>query len=645
MPCWRGLGNDPGDRSPVTDKAFQTFGALLLAAVWALALGYGHFNGDARFLDRAEAALTDLRLLSRGERPAPDLLSIVAIDNETAATKGGYPLPRAELAGIVEAIARAGPRVIAMDLLLLDRASEAGDAALVDALKKHRTVIAAAAVFPDAVQSLDAGDHGALARLPRAERFLLPLKTFSDHAATGVVNLTTDISGTPRGFPMLFRTVDKVELSFPLRVAGLATGAEPAIQPDGLVLGKRRVSTDIDHVLPLAFYGRHGTVRTVSAAALLNGNVPPGALRDKIVVVGATVTGGGDTFSTPFDPVTPGVEIVATAIGHLMTGDGILRDRLTRGIDAALALVLTLLLVILLAWQRSAVGLFLIAAVLIVVMIANFAAFSRGYWFSAALPLAAAAPPAILFGAVQLWLNRRQAQYLAMKNDLLQQFQAPALRQWLTQNPDFLRTPVHQDAAIVFIDLSGFTSLSETLGGDTMQKMLGDFHTLVDREVEAHGGVITSFLGDGAMILFGLPQHSADDARNAALCCVDLCDRAERWVESLPPSIASRTGFKIGAHFGPIVASRLGGGSHQHITATGDTVNVASRLMEVAAKQGAALAVSDHLLSQAGSGSAFHQSGILSGPKETRIRGRARALSVWLWHNDTGGQDESGPMR
>jgi adenylate cyclase len=301
--------------------------------------------------------------------------------------------------------------------------------------------------------------------------------------------------------------------------------------------------------------------------------------------------------------------------------------------------------VALLAWRRSAVGLLLIAAVLLIVMLANFAAFSHGIWLSAALPLAAAAPPAILFGAVQLWLNRRQAQYFAMKSDLLQQFQAPAVRQWLTKDPDFLLTPVHQDAAIIFIDLSGFTSLSETLGMDAMLRMLKDFHTLVDREVEARGGVITSFLGDGAMILFGLPKSTADDARNAALCCVDLCNRADHWIESLPPSVASRAGFKVGAHFGPIVASRLGGGSHQHITATGDTVNVASRLMEVAAKQGAALAVSDDLLRQAGAGSALRETGILSGPSETRIRGRTRALSVWLWRNDASGEDESGLTR
>ena len=147
------------------------------------------------------------------------------------------------------------------------------------------------------------------------------------------------------------------------------------------------------------------------------------------------------------------------------------------------------------------------------------------------------------------------------------------------------------------------------------------------------------------MILFGLPDGMPDDARDAALCCIKLCDDTERWIASLPPSIAPRIGVKVGAHFGPIVASRLGGDSHQHITATGDTVNVASRLMEVAAKQGATLAVSDDLLRQEGAGSALRQSGVLTGPRETRIRGRSRALSVWFWRNDSSGQDESGLLR
>ena len=107
-------------------------------------------------------------------------------------------------------------------------------------------------------------------------------------------------------------------------------------------------------------------------------------------------------------------------------------------------------------------------------------------------------------------------------------------------------------------------------------------------------------------------------------------------------AIASRTGFKVGAHFGRVVASRLGG-SYQHITATGDIVNVASRLMEVAAHQGAALALTDDLLRKAGPSCALFESGTLTGPRETRIRGRSRALSVWLWRPDSGGHDESEP--
>jgi adenylate cyclase len=629
----------------VTGRKFQILIALVLALAWALALGFAHYSADFRLLDRAEGALTDVRLLVRGERPAPDLLTIVAIDDDTAAKKGGYPLPRTELARLVEEIARFEPRVIALDLLLVDRGSDAGDAALARALKKRPSVIAAAAVFPDAIQSIDAKENAALARLPRAERFLLPLKTFADHAASGVVNLNTDASGTPRGSPMLFRTSDKIELSFPLRIAGLAEGAEPVIQVDGLLLGKQHISTDIDHVLPLAFYGRRGTIRTVSAVSLLNGEVPPDSIRDRIVVIGATLTGGGDTFSTPFDRVTPGVEIVATAIGHLINADGLRRDRSTRAVDAGFAVALTLALVALLAWRRSAVGLLLMAAVLLVATVVNYAAFSRGIWLSAALPLAAAGPPAVLFGAVQLWLNRRQAQYFAKKSDLLQQFQAPTLREWLSKDPDFLLVPVHRNVAVVFIDLSGFTAISETLGMDATRRLLTGFHTLIDRGVEEHGGFITSFMGDGAMILFGLPENRPEDARNAALCCVRLCDRTEQWIESLPPSLASRIGIKVGAHFGPIVASRLGGDSHQHITATGDTVNVASRLMEVAAKQGATLAVSDDLLQQTGAESALRGSGILTGPKESRIRGRSRALSVWFWRSDSSGQDESALLR
>jgi adenylate cyclase len=625
----------------VSGRIFKTPVALVLSALWATALGYGHWSNDVQFLDRAEDALTALRAIVRGERPAPDVVTIVAIDDDTVAKTGGYPLQRADLAAIVDGIARFEPRVIAVDVLLLDRGNERGDVALAQAFDKRPTVIAAAAVFPETRQAIAADEGDPLAGLPRANRFLLPLKTFADHAAVGVANLIEDKAGTPRGVPMLFKTDDNIELSFSLRAAALATGTDPTIETNSLTLAQRRIPTDVGHILPLTFYGRHGTVRTISAARVLDGEITGDALQDRIVVIGATVTGGGDVFSTPFDAVMPGAEIIATTIAHLVIGDGIRLDRFTRAVDAIVAVALTLLLVGLLAWQRSAVGLLAIVAVSMAWFAANFAAFSHGLWLSAALPLAAAVPPTLVFGAVQLWLNRKQAQYLTKNSELLLQFQAPALREWLTADPKFLVEPVRQDAAIAFIDLSGFTSLSEALGMDVARELLKDFHALIDQEVAAQGGLITSFLGDGAMILFGLPHSTVDDARNAVRCCVNLCHRTERWIETLPPAVASRTGFKVGAHFGPIVASRLGGGSYKQITATGDSVNVASRLMEVAATEGAVLAVSDDLLRRAGPECPLLTLGALTGPRKTPIRGRAQALSVWFWRNDLAGHDET----
>jgi adenylate cyclase len=424
-------------------------------------------------------------------------------------------------------------------------------------------------------------------------------------------------------------------MSFPLRVAALAAGKEPTIEPNRMLIGDRSIATDIDHAVPLTYYGPRRTIRTVSAASVLAGEVAPDAVRQRIVVIGATVTGGGDFFPTPFDPVMPGVEVISTAITHLVAGDGILRNPPVRLADGVIAVALPMILVGLLAWRRSAVGL---VATLVVVVIwagANGLAFSRGIWLEAAVPLAAAVPPVILFGAVQLWSGRRRAQYFATRTELLEQFQAPDIQEWLTHDPDFLKEPVRQDAAVVFIDLSGFTSLSERLGPDPIRELLKDFHALVDKEAVSSGGMITSFLGDGAMILFGLPQATAEDACKAAQCSAGLCVSAERWLASLPPSIRLRLGFKVGAHFGTIVASRLGGGSYHHITATGDTVNVANRLMEVAARHGAELAVSDELLRAAGRESQLFEAGALTGPVETRLRGRSGSLAVWLWRTSS----------
>jgi adenylate cyclase len=614
-------------------RAFRTWFALLLAGLWGLGLGIAHWQGGLQFLEPAEAALTDLRTLMHGRRIPPQAVTIVAIDDKTVGLTGTYPISREELARIVTAVARLGARAIAIDMLLVDAGPEASDRALAHALAASPSIIAAAAVYASDRQLAAAEDDDPLAGVPEAERILMPRQEFAAAAKLGIVNIVTGSTGTPRFFPMLFRSGGELHASLVLQAAAVALSEDPGFEPGRLILGGRVIPTDTGLLLPIDFYGPRNSITTVSAAAALGGDLDRSVIEGRVVVVGATVTGGGDVFHTPFDPVLPGVEVIATAITHLIAGDGPIRDRLTRGWDAGIATALPLVFVALLAWRHSAIGFGLILAVAAVWFGATAYAFSSGIWLSVALPLAAAIPPAVVFGLAQIWLGRRQTRLLEKQSAVLQKFQAPAVAEWLIGHPDFLAKPVRQRAAIVFVDLSGFTGLSENLGPHAVRELLKAFHDLMEEEVEASGGIIIDFTGDGAMIVFGLPAPKAEDAANAARCCVALARRLRRWLALQPAGIGTRLDFKMGAHVGDVVTSRLGGRTHQQIAATGDTVNLANRLMHVAALHGAALAVSNAMLESAGRGGALHKSGDLEGPIETDIRGRSGTLSIWLWRD------------
>src|SRR5262245_54801372 len=124
--------------------------APLLAGLWGAVLGGAHLQGGLSFLDRIESSMPDLRTLARGAVRPPDLVTIVAIDDDVAREEESYPLPRATLARIIDKIADLGPRAIAVDILLLEPGPGDGDQSLAQALGRRPTVIAAAATFPPA---------------------------------------------------------------------------------------------------------------------------------------------------------------------------------------------------------------------------------------------------------------------------------------------------------------------------------------------------------------------------------------------------------------------------------------------------------------------------------------------------------------
>jgi adenylate cyclase len=246
-----------------------------------------------------------------------------------------------------------------------------------------------------------------------------------------------------------------------------------------------------------------------------------------------------------------------------------------------------------------------------------------------ALPLAATLPVGLLFGALRLWLEQRSKRRMRVQREAFRRFQSPAIAGTIAANPRFLLEPVQQNAAILFVDLSGFTGLSERLGAQRTRDFLKDLHSIIEDEALRYNGYVESFMGDGAMLVFGLPAPRPDDARRAVDAALSLGRALKAWIGGLTLPAGYMLGMRIGVHYGAVVLSRLGAETHQHITATGDVVNVASRLLAVASQSNVELVFSDDIVTAAGSldERALHG---FEGPREVAIRGRTQPLAIWL---------------
>ncbi|WP_254693206.1 CHASE2 domain-containing protein [Sulfitobacter sp. SK011] len=574
-----------------------------------------HINGRAGIIEGLENRSIDLRFTLVGPRSASSDVVIVAIDDDTLAAEANRTMSgRSLLGALIRNIGESGARALAVDVLLVEPSDADEDAALANSLASTPSAIAAAALFGP-----DGKDPASL---------IWPQPIFQDVAGVGLVNLSTDASGTPRYMPLLINIGGEHHQSLALRTALAFTGERAVFGETQLTLGDRHIPLDQGFNMPLRFSGPEGSVQTVSAKGVLAAPMP-NALSGKAVVLGYSASAMGDRFSTPFDNSTPGVEIIATAISQLTGGPTLRRDKQVRIWDAAHGLGLTLLCIIaIVVWPLSR-SLPIALAMIGLSMIALTAVFSAGVWMSAALPLMTTIPPVLVVGAMRYTQERQQADRSERAVASLRQFQSPALATKIEADAEYLTTPIEQLLIILFVDLTGFTGLSQKLGEGGTRNLLRTFHLFASDTIEKRGGSVLNYMGDGALAVFGLEMdastHAADDALAAAFELARSLSQHE--IEELPDVFL---GCRIGLHAGIATLSRMGVESHQQVTVTGDSVNLASRLMEVAKTEKAVIVASADFV-EALSGSAHNDK---ARQTEVSIRGRDGLVRVLAWTQD-----------
>ncbi len=158
-----------------------------------------------------------------------------------------------------------------------------------------------------------------------------------------------------------------------------------------------------------------------------------------------------------------------------------------------------------------------------------------------------------------------------------------------------LRVPQRREVVIAMIDLRGFTELSDSLSANEVADLLLWFRSLVLDAAEQHNGVVDKFVGDGAMMIFGLHDDPAEASSNGLAALNHIIDAVDqRNANRLTGD--TKIDIAAGLHSGPALVGAFGDDRRLEFTALGKTVNIASRLEAVAKENNMQLVASEAVL-------------------------------------------------
>ncbi|MDQ6436555.1 adenylate/guanylate cyclase domain-containing protein [Mesorhizobium sp. LHD-90] len=134
---------------------------------------------------------------------------------------------------------------------------------------------------------------------------------------------------------------------------------------------------------------------------------------------------------------------------------------------------------------------------------------------------------------------------------------------------------------VMFTDIADFTALSERMGAAEAAKLLNRHFAILCRAVDAEGGTVDKFLGDGMMAFFGAPDHLKGHAAAAVRAAAVIRDELEADNRSAATEGRPALRVRIGIHTGPVIVGNIGASDRVNYTIIGDTVNVSQRLQEL----------------------------------------------------------------
>ncbi len=637
------------------------------------------------FTELIELKLYDLKFQYRGPLPVGKNVAIVAIDDDSLKSVGRWPWPREVFAEFLKRLQAAQPRVIGLDIIFAEKSYSSladsidqlirklcqqglGSDKVLGLLREEKKAaeldqrlaetisqgppevlgfffkkVGAKVMSPEPPQALEPtviqvssynmvrrlGQQGKQLPIIGAEGVEVNLPIISAAAAGGgYFNMIPDLDGAVRWYPLaiaygpyVFAPLSLVTLQHyldkkPLMITLSQFGVKE------IRLGR--------HIIPVDRYGRFyinylgpaGSFPTYSAAAILEGKLPPGALKDKIVLVGATAVGIYDMRITPFSGVFPGVEIQATIIDNVLRRN-FLRTAPYSPIPELLIIIFLGLLLGLVLFQASAIWIFGFALLLLQgYVFSNYLVFR---YLGINLDLLYPMLEIILVSTgVNVYSFLIEEKARASLKKAFQSYVAPSVVEEIIKHPERLRLGgERRELTIFFCDIRDFTTLAETLEPEEVVSVLHDFLNPMSKIVVKHGGTIDKFMGDAIMALFGAPLHYPDHASRACKAALEmqaiLKSLSEEWEGQSRPSLK----IGVGINTGMVSVGNMGSDTLFDYTAIGDNVNLAARLEGLNKLYGTEILISN------ATAQALNQEFVLRELDRVRVKGRKQPVVIY----------------
>lgn len=528
-------------------------------------------------------------------RKADPRINIIAIDEFTT-EKYGWPFKRRYYSNLLENLHKYGVKSIGFDVMFMDqdRDNPENDAILISSLKKYNNVINLLIVENEKLKKPIKGilENSRYSAQPHA-----------DIGMDGDGNIRRMYPFYPEvisdsGESLIFKYEDAVKLGArkcdDCRIAGIpllglaAYALYSDTSLDKLYEKWNTKSVDLNFMFPETKYKHQG--RKGFAPTLENSYMSPfrhisvrdviedslsqeekEALKGGIALIGATATGAFDHFPNPFLKLTPGVEFHATLI------DNLIKDNYLRPVNG----FLKFLLLIMAVWfpivlqprsirfiTFSVFGFCFILAVTSVFAIKynlnmNFVSYFVAILVSYTYVMAY---KSIVEGREKKWIKNTFSQYLS-----------PKVVNIITEDPSKLVLGGEKrDMTIYFMDIAGFTSMSERLSPEELTKKLNYYLSELTEIILKYDGVVDKYIGDCIMAFWNAPLDQAAHRTMACKAAIECIRKLKTLNEGNPPELIIN--MRVGINSGPAVVGNMGSNTRLSYTVIGDNVNLASRL-------------------------------------------------------------------